>query len=512
MDYIIKKEPLYVCENIFDGVVEQPVDLDFSLPDYCPDIQKILKCQICPQIESRNVSGDKLYVEGNANIFLIYLDDEKNSIRCCEHTSPFSVSVNLKNSGNDVVVFTKTKTEYVNCRAVTPRRLDIHGAFSIFVRAKCKKEKNVVCDIEGDGIEKRKISSTCSNVIGLGQQYFNVAEVIDKGSRQPDIEHILSTLVSVDLQNYKTLQNKVMLEATAKIKVVYISDIEYSRVEVLEHSIPLSQILDVEGVQDNCSCNVNIEVLNHDISIKANDNDENNLLAFECKMCATAMAFEEKSLDVLSDVYSVDYESEPKYENVSLSNLVDSLNETYMLKSIIELDDNEIFDLIDSGGDLNNVKCFVRDGEINFEGKINVCVFAKNSDEVPFYLERLVEFTYEYSLGDFAGSALCEENISLKSCECRLVGKNSVEVIAEIQIGALIYAEKKLSSIMDIFVDEEKIREKDKKTAVTLYFAEDGEELWDIARKYCTSVEKIKSENELEDDKLQGKNMLFIPM
>ena len=77
MDYSIKKDYLCACETIFDGLVEQPVDLDFSLPDYCPDIQKILKCQICPQISSRNISGDKLYVEGTANISLIYLMKKK---------------------------------------------------------------------------------------------------------------------------------------------------------------------------------------------------------------------------------------------------------------------------------------------------------------------------------------------------------------------------------------------------------------------------------------------------
>ena len=35
-----------------------------------------------------------------------------------------------------------------------------------------------------------------------------------------------------------------------------------------------------------------------------------------------------------------------------------------------------------------------------------------------------------------------------------------------------------------------------------------------IAKKYCTSVEKIQNENEIDTDvdKLQGRNMLFIPM
>ena len=65
---------------------------------------------------------------------------------------------------------------------------------------------------------------------------------------------------------------------------------------------------------------------------------------------------------------------------------------------------------------------------------------------------------------------------------------------------------------MIYFLDEEKPKEKDKTAALTIYYADNGEELWDIAKKYGTSVEKIKTENEIDSDKIQNKNMLFIPM
>ena len=35
-------------EQIFDGVQECPVDTEYTLPDYCADIQKILKCIVTP--------------------------------------------------------------------------------------------------------------------------------------------------------------------------------------------------------------------------------------------------------------------------------------------------------------------------------------------------------------------------------------------------------------------------------------------------------------------------------
>ena len=58
MEYHLRTEVLQGTEVVFDGCQEQPVDLTLSLPDYCPDIQRILKCQIYPCITSKSIVGD----------------------------------------------------------------------------------------------------------------------------------------------------------------------------------------------------------------------------------------------------------------------------------------------------------------------------------------------------------------------------------------------------------------------------------------------------------------------
>ena len=50
MDYTAERSSLSAMELIYDGCQEQSVDLDLTLPDYCPDIQRILKCQVYPRI------------------------------------------------------------------------------------------------------------------------------------------------------------------------------------------------------------------------------------------------------------------------------------------------------------------------------------------------------------------------------------------------------------------------------------------------------------------------------
>ena len=42
MEYKLKKDRIAVCEIAFDSFTELPIESDLLLPDYCPDIVKVL--------------------------------------------------------------------------------------------------------------------------------------------------------------------------------------------------------------------------------------------------------------------------------------------------------------------------------------------------------------------------------------------------------------------------------------------------------------------------------------
>ena len=57
-----------------------------------------------------------------------------------------------------------------------------------------------------------------------------------------------------------------------------------------------------------------------------------------------------------------------------------------------------------------------------------------------------------------------------------------------------------------------KLQDKDCTANLMIYYASDGEKIWDIARKYYTSVNAIKSENDIEEDVIQTDGMILIPL
>ena len=219
MEYRVMKGEIPVCETILDTSAEQPIDLDFSLPDYCPDIQKILKCQIYPTITEQTIS-DRLDVEGEVLVKLLYLDSGKKAVRCCEYASPFSTSIALKKAPENpssVVTYLNTKVDYVNCRAVSPRKLDIHGAFSIQARAVSTVMQSIVSSIEEEDIQQKGSKVTLSRVSSRTQQSFTVNEVLELGQGKPEAEAIVRTDASALVEDVKVVADKLIVKGEALI-------------------------------------------------------------------------------------------------------------------------------------------------------------------------------------------------------------------------------------------------------------------------------------------------------
>ncbi|MFR2562895.1 MAG: DUF3794 domain-containing protein [Anaeromassilibacillus sp.] len=242
MDYMLNREALAAGEVLYDGSQEQPVDLDISLPDYCPDIHRILKCQVYPRITGRHIIGDRR-AGRDVQRKVFYLDAGGTTLRCCENSSSFFAAITLKQPAESAHIFSFTRVEYINCRATSPRRLDIHGAFSVCAKVIARTDSEVVCGIEGDEIEQKRQTMPYSRLAGFCGQQFPLEEVLELPASKPGADNILRATAFASL-GQQSRGRKLMVKGEVTLKILYSSVLDESMLETMEYAIPFSQMLD----------------------------------------------------------------------------------------------------------------------------------------------------------------------------------------------------------------------------------------------------------------------------
>ena len=94
---------------------------------------------------------------------------------------------------------------------------------------------------------------------------------------------------------------------------------------------------------------------------------------------------------------------------------------------------------------------------------------------------------------------------------CNILSDNELEIRVNIEYTAVIKKESLNELICNMTLSEEKIF-KDNKSYISIYFYNDKEDLWEIAKKYKTTVDNIFSINKItEEGEIKKGRKLLIP-
>lgn len=500
------RELVCMYREVFCGTSEQPVDLDIALPDYCPDISRILKCQAVPQVTSRSLAGERLTVEGST-IIRVFYGDEEGILRCCELSSAFSADFNLRMQPEQPAVFTDIRVDFMNCRAVTKRRVDIHCAFTVTAHVWGQQRQELLTAARGCGVHTKNMELPVCCHIATVQQPISLTEEFMPESGRAAPETILRFSAEGRVHESKAVAGKMMVKGEVQVHVLYETDAVAGAVETVSYAIPFSQILDIDGLDPECICTTRLELLS--VQVQLNEMDSTNGAAFEAEIrgavCVTAC--KQQMLPVILDAYSTDCHCELVEETVSLWNNDTSIE--CMMDAHGTLSDCELATVVDAWHDLRNFTTAVKDGRLHWNGRLGVSLLLKDENGQAAYQETMLDMTDSVPWN--GEEVQLDPRISVNSMAYRLNGAGALEIRAQVQLHSPVQTVQKHHIVKDIIPDLQRPKVKDPSCMMTLYYAEPGESVWRIASRYNTTEEAIRNENDLKSETIETAGMLFIP-
>ncbi|MBQ1554231.1 MAG: DUF3794 domain-containing protein [Clostridia bacterium] len=502
-------ESVFAKEVLLEGNCEQAVDVDFTLPDYCPDIGRLLKCRLEPMITSREVSSDALTVEGSARVSIIYLDDRDKKIRCCDRLYPFKASLPFDNTADNVRLLVDIHVDYVNCRAVSQRKLDIHGAFTLHMTAVSAKKMELITDAEGEGLRLRKCRCEISDLVCCTQCGFEISEAMELGEGKPPVSSILRTGTAICMEECKAVANKLIVKGDAIFTMVYVTE-QGDDPEHMEYVIPFHQFFDVSGVDENCLIDLKMACESVDVSLRTDADGEYRRLDVDLRAMADIRAYRPRQIEWITDAYSVAYETNCRRRQLKPERLCSTVYDTVMCKQTVDTGDVKIESLCDVWCSVSDSRSVWRDGKTVTTGNLAVCMIVRDPRQGVVYTEKNVRFDCAVAQPAQGQMLRPECRVTVKSCVCTLTGDNRVELQAELCVHSSLYEDIPMKLVESVELDETRPKSEESRPAAVLYFAGSGEELWDIAREYNSSVEAIRAENDIDGDCVTDSRLLIV--
>ena len=505
MEYNLTKQSAAAAGWLIDTVAEEPVDVDLTLPDYCPDIERILRCTMQPQVYLSNLSSDSLNIEGNTCVRVMYLDSDKGCVRTYEHTVPFSRSFSLKDSPDHAAVYVEAKPEYINCRAQSPRKLSLHGAFSLYARVAVEKPLDY-CAYDGDDLEIKSAPAEISALSGLCSDLFTLDEEVPM-SGKPSVGAVLSRQLGARITELKAIHNKIMVTAEGRLELLYTSG-EKNEIESLSYTFPISHIADCEGVEDGDLIDGRLDVMSCDLSVNDDALGGSSVLSLEMKLCFSAMCWRNETVTLMEDAFSTELEVEPQLSPLRFCSMRRCLRFTDIAKENITLDGDTFARVIDVHCERIQVGAAISGGAPLLTAKAQISVLYENAEGEMKHLSRDVDFNYNPSVDNcdsIENTAGCIDSLSY-----RIIDERTIELRAEIGYRMTVCCHESRTAVTAISADDD-AEKRQPDSALILYYADKGEQVWDISKRFCSRPADILSENELDSETLPESIMLLIP-
>lgn len=103
----------------------------------------MIGCEIQPTIVTSTTGTDRITYELRADIRVLYCGSGSTLLQCVTQQMTFTRNVELPRPSEDPIVTLRPRTTYANCRAVSPRRLEVRGAVSVAVHVTGDRRQEV---------------------------------------------------------------------------------------------------------------------------------------------------------------------------------------------------------------------------------------------------------------------------------------------------------------------------------------------------------------------------------
>lgn len=491
------------------------ISAEYTLPDYLPDVTRLLRARARVENPEKYCSGDTVEYEGKVIFCVLYATGD-GQIKNAVFDTDYSGTLTGQEISDFSVVNVDTYTESVSCRLSGPRKLTV----------KTKLISDIsICSLEciepaiggkstqdsAKTLQYRKSKVEFLQEIKVAEKNTPISEDIEIEPGMPQIGDIVYADLLPAPIDVRCAKGKVHYNGSLIASIMYEAAGDEGTHEYIcfEREVPIMGSVDADGVDENdmVLCDISVSGISH--RPQADELGETKTVELDFDYSAFFRVFAKSECNVTTDMYSLNYENSCEREDLSYRTAEASKMFNFSFNESTPYDD----------GDFGRVLCAQGSACVSSVEKVGTK--AAVSGSVTFSLimggengtyagkSFTLPFRADTEIGRFA------ELFSFTACACvqnigARISDGKIFFDAEITVDLLLFGEKQIDALKTCTVFTDRPVTAYDHSNIVLYYPSRGDDLWTVAKKYNTTVEKLASLNGISKESLSG-GVLVIP-
>lgn len=374
------------------------------------------------------------------------------------------------------------------------------------------KENSGKNNVEDIMTKKRNIDSLA--IIADKTDTFRVSEQIAVPHGKPPIGTIVWSDIRIKNQNIKTMEGSIIINGQLSIFIIYIPEMENMPEQWMEQTIDFNGQLEMSEATEDVVSYIELWLNNVNVQPEINQDNEMRNLSVSALLKLNVKLYKETSIKVIEDVYKPGANLVPIMESKTYQKLLvkNASRTKEVVKMKIDKTKGQLLQICNSQAEIKIENILVRDNSLKAIGKIKTCIIYISSDDRHPICCQCRESNFEHGI-DAEGIEGNDEyflNWKVEQVNANMLNADEVEIKAVIALEAIVFKKVEQNFVTEINQGPVDMEALNSAPVLKGYIVQKGDTLWKLAKENYTTIEKIMTVNNLENETIKKGDRLLI--
>ena len=491
------------------------IDDTINIPENLMDMERLILVKGNVVLDDTQAMVDRFQIKGTLNYQILYSADKDNSaFDTLNGKVPFVEYINADGTNEDDYIEAHLCLNDLTVTMLHSRKISLKALVGVDYQVKENENFDAVTDVEqGDNAEILDGTISMMSLQLQKKERIQVDEQVEIPANKPNIYQVIWKSMALTKAQIKPADGYLMASGNLNVFLVYTAEEDNMPLQYFTMEVPFEQKITEDLSSEDMISGSVLSLDQYHITVVPDESGEDRLIDLSAEFTVEIKLYGNEEMKLVRDAYSTDVEIKPKWKTFTIQHLLLRNCAKTKVTDIVDMPKQQsVLQICNVEGSVS-----IDDTErpakgIMVEGVVGTQITYLNKEEngalasVTFD----IPFSYEIEINGMRDEISYSIVPFLDQITALQQSDTQIEIKAEVSLEVLAFTNEKAKAVLDVEVEPIDLERKKELPGVIGYVVKKDDTLWSIAKKYYTTVDRIKEINGLDSDQIHEGDKLII--